>query len=63
MPTVLVEDGNIVEDNLRENHLTETWVLEQLKTNQIQDLRDVTLMALDTKGRIYISQKNQSAKT
>ena len=59
MPTVLIEDGNILQDNLRENQLTETWVLEQLNINQIEVLQEVMLMVLDTKGRVYISKKTQ----
>ena len=60
MPTVLVEDGNIVEDNLRENKLDQEWLMNQMKQKGVKKLSDVMTVILDTKGRVYISIKNQT---
>jgi uncharacterized membrane protein YcaP (DUF421 family) len=60
MPTVLIEDGNIVEDNLRENQLSKTWLLEQLENFGIKNEKEVFAAILDTRGRFYVSKKNQT---
>ncbi len=62
MPTVLIEDGNIIEDNLRENHLDKTWLLGELTKFGISDSNEIFAATLDTRGRLYVSIKNQSNK-
>lgn len=59
LSTVLVEDGNIVEDNLRENNLSREWLITQLQLQGIDDLHQVMTAILDTKGRLYVSRKTQ----
>lgn len=60
MPTVLIEDGNIVEDNLRDNHLTTEWLLQELKIQGVEDPSDVIAAILDTKGTLYLSKKRKT---
>lgn len=57
MPTVLIEDGNIVEDNLRDNHLTKEWLFQELKAQGIDDEANVMAAVLDTKGTLFVSKK------
>lgn len=57
MPTVLIEDGNIVEDNLRDNHLTKEWLSHELKAQGINDVTNVMAAILDTKGTLFVSRK------
>lgn len=57
MPTVLIEDGNIVEDNLRDNHLTKEWLYHELKAQGINDVTNVMAAILDTKGTLFVSRK------
>lgn len=59
MPTVLIEDGHIVEDNLKENLLDRAWLMEQLGNQGVHDPRDVMAAMLDTKGRLFVSLKAQ----
>ena len=59
LSTVLVEDGNILEDNLRENNLDEEWLHEQLARQDIDHVDDVLAAILDTQGRFYVSRKGQ----
>jgi uncharacterized membrane protein YcaP (DUF421 family) len=59
LATVLVEDGNILEDNLQENQLTKEWLLGQLRFQGITRVDDVMAAILDTKGRLYISRKTE----
>ncbi len=60
MPSVLIEDGNIIEDNLRENQLSKNWLLEQLQNLGIRSEKEVFAALLDTQGRLYVSKKNQT---
>lgn len=57
MPTVLIQDGNIVEDNLRENQLSKDWLYKRLNIMGIEDEKHVFTALLDTVGRLYISKK------
>lgn len=60
MPTVLIEDGNIVEDNLRDNHLTKEWLFQELRAQGIKDLDNVMAAILDTKGTLFVSKKKHT---
>ena len=57
MPTVLIEDGNIIEDNLQRNNLSAAWLLVQLENQGVQDVNTVMAAILDTKGRLFVSKK------
>lgn len=57
MPTVLVEDGNIIEDNLQRHNLSAAWLLVQLENQGVQDVNTVMAAILDTKGRLFVSKK------
>lgn len=57
LPTALIEDGNILEDNLRENLLNKDWLLGQLRDQGVDDPGVVMAATLDTKGRLFISKK------
>jgi uncharacterized membrane protein YcaP (DUF421 family) len=59
MPTVLIEDGNIIEDNLQNVNLDRTWLLEQLHQQNITSPDNVLIALLDTTGKLYISKKNE----
>ncbi len=59
MPTVLIEDGNIIEDNLHRINLDKTWLLDQLRQQNIDNPGSVLVAMLDTLGKLYISKKNE----
>ncbi|MDW7685286.1 MAG: DUF421 domain-containing protein, partial [Bacillota bacterium] len=58
-PSILIEDGNIVEENLEENKLTKEWLLDQLKGMGIENERHVFAAMLDTLGNLYVSRKDK----
>ncbi len=57
LPTVLVEDGNILQDNLIENNLDEKWLKEQMNSQGIDNINQIQVAILDTLGELYISKK------
>lgn len=58
-PTVVIEDGNILKDNLQENNLDVEWLEEELEKQGVEDKDNILAAMLDTQGRLYISKKNQ----
>jgi len=55
----LVIDGEIMKENLQDIHLDEGWLHSKIKSQGIEDIRDVFYAGLDTSGNLYISIKNQ----
>lgn len=58
MPTVVLEDGNIIEDNLRRIGLDKDWLLEQLPRHGVPDPKAVAVAMVDTRGRLYVSARH-----
>jgi uncharacterized membrane protein YcaP (DUF421 family) len=56
-PLVLVEDGEVVERNLRRQRLTVEELAAQARLNQIATLREVRFAVLETSGEISFIQK------
>ncbi|KJS13949.1 MAG: hypothetical protein VR67_02575 [Peptococcaceae bacterium BRH_c8a] len=61
-PTMLIEDGNIINENLKRNNLSEKWLYEQLQNFKISSPKDVLAAMLDTQGRFYYSLKNSASE-
>jgi uncharacterized membrane protein YcaP (DUF421 family) len=59
MPSVLIEDGNIVQINLRRNDLSEEWLLNRLNDQGVSSSKDVFVALLESDGSLYISKKNE----
>lgn len=57
LPTNVIKDGKIVEENLKDLNLTRSWINEQLKLYNITDIEDVVLAQLDTSGKLYVDTK------
>ncbi len=54
LPTNLIEDGIILVDALRSLNLSKAWLYHQLKKQNIQEVSQVSLAQLDTKGNLYV---------
>lgn len=50
-------DGNVLQDNLKRDHLTEAWLLQELQAQGIDDPNEVFAAILDTKGTLFVSKK------
>lgn len=61
-PTMLIEDGNIINDNLKRNNLSEKWLYEQLRSFNISSPKDILAAMLDTQGKFYYSLKNSASE-
>ncbi|UCZ54234.1 DUF421 domain-containing protein [Bacillus shivajii] len=58
-PIELIMDGEIIEKNLNENHLTKEWLLRQLNERNVSR-NDVFYAVLGTKGQLYIDVKDDN---
>ena len=53
----LIIDGKVIQQNLAQNNLSEQWLMEQLKQQDIDSVNKVNFASLDTSGRLYIDKK------
>ena len=56
-PIVLVEDGKLLDQNLKRERLTEDDVVEEARQQQIASLEDVQWAIFETNGQISFIQK------
>ncbi|RKD24630.1 hypothetical protein BEP19_09660 [Ammoniphilus oxalaticus] len=59
MPSVLIEDGNVIKSNLEKRNLDETWLKQQLKAQGVHDPNDVFLALLESGEQLYVSKKEE----
>lgn len=57
VPSELVADGVIIKQNLKQNNLTEDWLLGELQKQGVQSLKDVLYAGLDTGGNLYVDKR------
>lgn len=57
MPIQLIMDGRVIDQNLKQKNLTETWLMDQLKQRGIKDVSQVVYACLGTDQKLYIDIK------
>jgi uncharacterized membrane protein YcaP (DUF421 family) len=57
-PIVIVQDGNLVERNLKRERLTEEEIAEEARCNGIAHLAEVRWAVLETNGKISFIKKS-----
>lgn len=60
LPTLLIEEGKVLYENLAKIGLDYTWLITQLRRFNLQDPQEVFLASLDTEGKLYL-QTQRSA--
>src|ERR687886_2554597 len=58
-PIVIVQDGKVLERNLKRERLTVEELAEEARTNQIASLEDVQWAVLETSGQISFIEKQK----
>ncbi|NLZ67346.1 MAG: DUF421 domain-containing protein [Clostridiaceae bacterium] len=58
-PSILIENGNINEGNLRKEMYTLNDLLEQLRNSNIHNITDVEFAILETNGQLSVIPKSQ----
>ncbi|MCX7747975.1 MAG: DUF421 domain-containing protein [Clostridia bacterium] len=62
MSTEIIKDGQILEQNLKQNNLTREWLSNELKQRSINNISDIIYAALNTSGVLYISLRQSNLK-
>lgn len=62
LPTVLIEDGHVVEDNLKTLNLNISWLQQELIKVNIPNPSEAIVAMLDSKGKFYAAKKNEPFK-
>ena len=57
LPISLIQDGKIIKNNLKLINKNEEWLLNILKSNHIDNLKDVLICVLDEYDKIFIQKK------
>lgn len=60
MATELIKDGDLLKQNLSQNNLSEKWLFDELKKQNITNLSEVIYAALNTDGTLFIDKKNDN---
>lgn len=54
-PVIVINDGRVLENNLKKMGVNNVWLRNQLKNRNIKEPEDVYLMSVDDAGRIYFA--------
>ncbi len=57
IPSELIQDGKIIEQNLLQNNLDEEWLFRELEKQGITAVSDVNFASLDSDGNLYVDLK------
>ena len=60
-PTILVNDGRVLSENLRRLGLDEAWLQEELRRRGAASAREVYLLSRDDAGTVYYEAKEKGS--
>lgn len=63
LSTELITDGKIVEQNLRQIQLDLNWLMQQLHSQGINDIRQVAFACIDSQGNLYVDKIKDTITT
>ena len=60
LPTVVINDGRVMAENLRQAGRDENWLRQQLQKRKIKHPRDVFLLSVDEGGNVVCQLKEDA---
>lgn len=57
LPIVVINDGKLFENNLKELDVNEEWLMNNLNMYNIDEIKKVYLATIDNSKKLYISKK------
>ena len=57
LPLVIINDGRVLEPNLRQRGLDDIWLDRQLKAHHVKRSQDVFLLTVDEQNQVYLAEK------
>jgi uncharacterized membrane protein YcaP (DUF421 family) len=61
LPIAVVNDGKLLEHNMRIRNVDESWVRDYLQKKNAPGHKDIFLMTIDDLGNVYISEKESNS--
>ena len=62
VPTEVVQEGQVIIQNLKQLNLDEKWLVNELRKQDITDLKQVVYASLDTEGNLYVDKYKDEFK-
>jgi uncharacterized membrane protein YcaP (DUF421 family) len=59
-PVILIQDGNVIDKNLRRNRLTQEEIAAEARSQQIDSFDQIRWAVLETSGKISFIEKGSS---
>jgi uncharacterized membrane protein YcaP (DUF421 family) len=59
-PVILIQDGNVIEKNLRRNRLTQEEIAAEARSQQLDSFDQIRWAVLETSGKISFIEKSSS---
>ncbi|MEW5897950.1 MAG: DUF421 domain-containing protein [Bacillota bacterium] len=60
VPSELVVDGVVIQQNLKQNNLTEEWLYRELEKQGIKSVKEVAYASLDIDGNLYVDKRQDA---
>ncbi|ADL12736.1 YetF domain-containing protein [Acetohalobium arabaticum] len=60
LATEIIKDGEVLEQNLKQNNLDFNWLYQELNNQGIDDVSRVMLATLNTDGSLYLDLKDET---
>lgn len=57
LPSEIISDGEIIKNNLKELGLSDAWIVEQLRQNNINNVKDVFYAELQENGTLFVQKQ------
>jgi uncharacterized membrane protein YcaP (DUF421 family) len=57
MPSELIVDGTVIEQNLIQNNLDEEWLYRELEKQGVRSVEEVLFAGLDSSGNLYVDRR------
>jgi uncharacterized membrane protein YcaP (DUF421 family) len=62
LPRLLIEDGNLLSESLKDVKLTKSWLFTKLGEQDVHDISKVMLAQVDTLGNLYVDLYDEPTK-
>ena len=62
LPIVIINDGRVLDHNLKTRGLDGSWLQKRLEEHKIKSAKDVFLLTVDEQNRVYFAAKDVTAK-
>ena len=62
LPIVIINDGRVLDHNLKTRGLDGSWLQKRLEEHKIKSAKDVFLLTVDEQNRVYFAAKDVTAE-